>query len=97
MTYPKPWSGDDDVGTVPGRLRSLELVLPQGIDADGVACVLELIVDPVRPLGVAFETLRNVADMDDPLIPGTETGDDVEKSGGGHEPIMAQSLGFFCD
>ena len=72
-------------------------MLPQSVDADGMAGVLEFLVDPVRPFRVPFEPLRDISDMDDPLIPGTETGDDIEKSRGGHESIMAQSLGFFCD
>ena len=89
--------GDDDIGAVPGRGRGLELVLPQGVDADGVAGVPELLIDPFGPFGVGLEALRDVADVDDALIPGTETGDDVEESRGGHGSIMAQSLGFFCD
>src|SRR5699024_4021224 len=89
--------GDDDIGAVPGRGRGLELMLPQSVDADGVAGVSELLIDPFGPFGVGLEALRDVADVDDALIPGTETGDDVEESRGGHGSIMAQSLGFFCD
>src|SRR5699024_8267588 len=89
--------GDDDIGAVPGRGRGLELVLPQGVDADGVAGVAELLIDPYGPFGVGLEALRAVAVVGDALTPGTETGDDVEERRGGHGSIMAQSLGFFCD
>lgn len=71
--------------------------MPEGVDADGMAGVFEFLVDPVGPVGIVLETLRDVADVDDALIPGTESGDDIEESGGGHGSIMAQSLGFFCD
>ena len=51
-----------------------------------------------------FEALWNIAHVDDPFIPGTESGDDVEKSRRGHGlnygavgVIGVQSLGFGCE
>ncbi|SIJ08037.1 Uncharacterised protein [Mycobacteroides abscessus subsp. abscessus] len=38
-----------------------------------------------------LDTLWNLAEVDDPIVPDTEPGDDVVESGRGHVSIMSQA------
>ncbi len=49
-----------------------------------MAGVPEFLIDPLGPLRLVLDSLWNIVHVDDPVVPDTEAGDDVEEGRRSH-------------